>query len=285
MAGTIQKLSAFAHDYWIAMRKGSHHTESSKQKMRFSQLKRYATGEPQKKISASHIEGYRTGRIVNGMTGKHHGKEARRKQRMAKLGKKHGPRSEEHKKRLRLSWKDPDKRAEQSRIGYARWKDPDKRAKQSRIAHELWKDPDKRAKQSRIARKRWKNREYRENQLLKIIAGNRKRPTSFEQMIIDVIQENEYPFRYIGDGKQIVGYVNPDFIDTLGLDPPLLMEPHNLFHHPKNYEEVRHKNLCVPKENVLYFSGKDFDRKDWKEHCSRRIKEFLEFHQHLKTLV
>jgi len=42
------------------------------------------------------------------------------------------------------------------------------------------------------------------------------RPTSLEQIIIDVIKENHLPFKYTGDGKFFIGSRNPDFIDTMG---------------------------------------------------------------------
>jgi hypothetical protein len=102
-----------------------------------------------------------------------------------------------------------------------------------------------------------------------------KRPTSYEQKIIWLIEQYDLPFKYIGDGRQIIGHVNPDFIDTLKLNPPLIIEVYHDYFHQGNYELVRYKQLQIPKENVLFLKDEDLLRKDWEVHCLRKIKEFM----------
>jgi len=48
--------------------------------------------------------------------------------------------------------------------------------------------------------------------------------------------------------------------------------------HPENYSEYRHKNLCVPKKNVLYLKDENICRPDVKEHLLKKILDFMEFH-------
>lgn len=100
-------------------------------------------------------------------------------------------------------------------------------------------------------------------------------PTSFEQKIIDIINKYELIFKYVGDGKQIVGYVNPDFVDTLNLNPPLIIETYAKHWHKSNYEQTRHKMLQIPKENVLFLKDEDINRKDWEIHCLGKVREFI----------
>ena len=62
----------------------------------------------------------------------------------------------------------------------------------------------------------WQNPEYREKHIKAILSGLFKRPTSFEQKLIDLIKEHNLPFSYVGDGAVIINYVNPDFIGNNG---------------------------------------------------------------------
>lgn len=109
----------------------------------------------------------------------------------------------------------------------------------------------------------------------KIVAALSKRPTSYERKFIDLAEEQDFPFKYVGDGSLIVGKSNPDFVDTLRLDPPLIVETYDRYWHPGNYEDVRHKKLCVPRRNVLFLSGDDLCREDWKKHCASKVRWFL----------
>jgi hypothetical protein len=89
-----------------------------------------------------------------------------------------------------------------------------------------------------------------------------KGPSSYERCLMELIQKYHLPFKFVGDGKQsdsVVGYVCPDFRDSIGLNPPLIVETYTAWCHPKNYEDTRYKKLCVPRENVMFFTDADFN--------------------------
>jgi hypothetical protein len=44
--------------------------------------------------------------------------------------------------------------------------------------------------------------------------NQQKRPTKLEKRIIDIIEKNRYPFKYVGDGTVVIAGLNPDFIST-----------------------------------------------------------------------
>jgi hypothetical protein len=86
----------------------------------------------------------------------------------------------------------------------------------------------------------WQNQDWRENVLKKSL---RKRPTSLERDFINIIQQHGLPFLYTGDGSQIIGFKNPDFVHTGG--KPICVETANYYHHRDPWAENR----------VKYFTG------------------------------
>jgi len=62
----------------------------------------------------------------------------------------------------------------------------------------------------------WKNDEYREKTIKAQLKGLFKRPTSFEKQMSQIIQKNDLPYKYVGDGSFLIGYKNPDFINVNG---------------------------------------------------------------------
>lgn len=82
--------------------------------------------------------------------------------------------------------------------------------------------------------KQWKDKEYREKvtkNSLKALFN--KRPTSLEKQMIDIINKNNLSYKYTGDGSFLIGYKNPDFINTNG--EKICIEVANTFHHKKDY--------------------------------------------------
>jgi endogenous inhibitor of DNA gyrase (YacG/DUF329 family)/very-short-patch-repair endonuclease len=62
----------------------------------------------------------------------------------------------------------------------------------------------------------WQNKEYRERIIRNTLKAMFKRPTKLEQKFIKFFNENNLPFKYVGDGSFLIGYKNPDFIETNG---------------------------------------------------------------------
>jgi hypothetical protein len=121
------------------------------------------------------------------------------------------------------------------------------------------------------------NKEFLEFRIVQNLKGLMKRPTSFEQKIIDLIEERNYPFKYVGDGKLIICYKNPDFVNSNG--EKLLIETYFSKWHIKNYEENRSKLFGRYGFRVLFLNEQDLERKNWKEICSKKIDNFLEVKQ------
>ena len=62
-----------------------------------------------------------------------------------------------------------------------------------------------------------------------------------EEMIKN-INRNNLPYKYVGDGSFIIGYKNPDFINTNG--EKKLIEVGNEYHHQDNYISKRRKHFA-----------------------------------------
>lgn len=60
------------------------------------------------------------------------------------------------------------------------------------------------------------NPELRERLIKAQLKGLSKRPTSLEKQMIEIIQKYNLPYKYVGDGSLIIGYKNPDFVNTNG---------------------------------------------------------------------
>jgi len=86
-----------------------------------------------------------------------------------------------------------------------------------RMANTGYKMPVSQKQKIGIATKRnWQKPEYRENIIRKTLKSLLKRPTKPEKELIDIIQQNNFPFVYTGNGKIIIDRFCPDFIDNDG---------------------------------------------------------------------
>ena len=64
-------------------------------------------------------------------------------------------------------------------------------------------------------------RKYTEEYKSKILKASlkglfKKRPTSLEIQMIKIIQKYKLPYKYTGDGEVLIGFKNPDFVNTNG---------------------------------------------------------------------
>lgn len=80
----------------------------------------------------------------------------------------------------------------------------------------LMNDPKIVEKASNSLRERWKDKEFK----MKMLENHRRRPNNLELNFLEFCKNNNFPFKYVGDGKfWIYGEVskkgrNPDFINT-----------------------------------------------------------------------
>jgi len=136
---------------------------------------------------------------------------------------------------------------------------------------ELRRETREEAERIKKARKKqWENIEYKEKRLKAMFKGLLKRPTSFEQRIIDLISEYNLPYKYVGDGQIWIVGRNPDFIETNG--KKVLIEVYNKFHHPINYEELRTKHFTKYGFKTIFLSEDDLFCNDWKGVCLEKMR-------------
>lgn len=88
------------------------------------------------------------------------------------------------------------------KMSQARIKFLSSKAQRDKIAEDMkriWSDPDHKAKRVRA-----------------VLKGVFKRPTKPEQRVIDIIDKNNLPYKYTGEGSIIIAGLNPDFINCNG---------------------------------------------------------------------
>lgn len=198
-------------------------------------------------------------------------------------------------------------RKKQSKAAVARWKRPGELERISIGVKRSWKQPGAKEKRSgknhpmynnhkfagqnnpffgkrlsdtaikaisESAKKRWKDPIYRELTTKKILKSLMVRPTSYEREIIDLCKIYNLPFIYVGDGKVIIGYGNPDFISID--ERKLIIEVGSRFWHRNcNYEENRKKMFEKYGYKTLFLWDEDLQRPDWKDVCLYKIRNFM----------
>jgi len=87
------------------------------------------------------------------------------------------------------------------------------------------------------ALERWQKPDYRNKVITAQLKGLFKRPTSLEKQMINIIRRNNLPYRYTGDGDVLIGYKNPDFVNTEG--EKICVEVANTYHHTEEYPAER----------------------------------------------
>lgn len=123
-------------------------------------------------------------------------------------------RSNETKEKISLAsrrqWSNPVTR----KIILSSLKTEDYRGKMSKIIEERAKNPSWIKKLSKAQKRLWKIPKERN----KRVEATRKalyiKPTTPERKLIQIINENKFPFRYTGDGSFIINGFNPDFMCT-----------------------------------------------------------------------
>lgn len=143
----------------------------------------------------------------------------------------------------------------------------------SQAAKARWQDPEWREKQCQIRKELWQNPEHRERQIKAILRGLCQRPTSYEQKIIDLIKKHHLPFKYVGNGEVIIGYVNPDFININGQKS--LIETYSIFFHKPNYEAERAKRFARYGYRTLFLNDNNLEPRNWENICLAKIGEFI----------
>jgi len=102
----------------------------------------------------------------------------------------------------------------------------------------------------------WQNPEWKEKMIKKLLQSLRIRPTSLEQQFsIEFIQNCNLPYKCVGDGSFLIGYKNPDYIDTNG--KKICIEVSS-----KREKSIKRKNRCY---------------QSWQEYEKQRIEHFTKY--------
>lgn len=95
------------------------------------------------------------------------------------------------------------------------------------------------------------SKELEERRIRNMLKGLFKRPTSLEQKFIAFFNENNLPFTYCGNGSLLIGYKNPDFVESNG------------------------RKLCIEVANKAI--RRIFDKLNQEEYEEKRIEHFAKY--------
>lgn len=176
----------------------------------------------------------------------------------------------------KLMWQNPESRAKLlsekrftaiSEGNKRRWQDPEYREKQ-RVSSTIVS-----LKNSESMKEFWSNPINREQRIRSILLGSTRRPTSYEQSIIEVIQAHSLPLRYTGDGTAVINGIIPDFIadDLFGV-VEIFYSFWKIKNHGsvENYIEKRIKKL--PNYSWLFLNEEDIAEGT----IANKVVEFIE---------
>ena len=130
---------------------------------------------------------------------------------------------------------------------------------------------------SKILKKRYENKENRERLLFTTLQGLMKRPTSFEKKISELCIENSLPFIYTGDGRFLINFKNPDFVNH---QDKVVIEVFYSWFKIRDYGSVEnYKEYCRKKYNpkgwkVIFIDENEVNVDNWKELCLNRILQY-----------
>ncbi|MEK6883012.1 MAG: NUMOD3 domain-containing DNA-binding protein [Nanoarchaeota archaeon] len=115
----------------------------------------------------------------------------------------------------------------------------------------LTKETDERVRKYAIKiKENFKNPEFKEKMIKKMMIGEHKKPNKTELQFIELIQQNNFPFKYIGNWEFVLGGKCPDFINING-QKQLIELFGNYWHTVKARE--------TPEERIQYFKKYGFD--------------------------
>jgi hypothetical protein len=186
-------------------------------------------------------------------------------------------------------------------IGYnshLMWQNPTSRAKllAPKRLHAIsegnkrkWQDPiyiqkQKEAKERLFLRNSWHMKEVwanptnKERMIKQLLKGSRVRPTSFEQTIIDISNNQHLPIKYVGNGELIIAGQNPDFILTNNTKG--IIEVFHDYYKIKNHGSVKNyikeRTHKFPQEYSSLFIGSNlFRHKQDRALLTKELQNFI----------
>lgn len=168
-----------------------------------------------------------------------------------------------------------------------------KRRKQIGSNHHQYMKPRKKEVREKIRKKRigkhnspktefkkghklFEDPEFKTKNIIAALKGLMKRPTSYEKKIAELCIEYNLPFIYTGDGRFLVNFKNPDFVNH---QDKVIIEVFYSWFKIRTYGSVEnYKEYCRKKYNsagwkVIFIDETEVDVKNWKELCLNKIQD------------
>lgn len=137
----------------------------------------------------------------------------------------------------------------------------------------------KRETYSEMLKRKWRDPVFRKNRAAASIKAMMVRPTSFERRISELCIKNNLPFIYTGDGRFLINYKNPDFIDEKN---KIVIEVFHSYYKIRDYGSVEnYMNFCRNKYEsagwkVIFIDENEVHLpKNWEQICLKKIQEHL----------
>lgn len=108
--------------------------------------------------------------------------------------------------------------------------------------------------------------------------ANKKGPTCFEHKIIILCSKYRLPFVYTGDGRILIGYKNPDFINE---ENKIIIEVFLDYFKIRDYGSIeeymyqRGKHFSKYGYKTIFISEKEITNKNWEYICLNKINNKL----------
>jgi len=135
---------------------------------------------------------------------------------------------------------------------------------------------------SKIMKNYWQNPEFRKKTLEATFKSLRKKPSSLEEEFMKLIEKNNLPFKYVGDGKIIIEGFCPDFIESNG--KKLIIEIFGPWHEREDIQKRDKRRLITyPKYGYKtlilwwydFLIDKHHFRSDYEENIINKVREFI----------
>jgi len=132
---------------------------------------------------------------------------------------------------------------------------------------------------SKKIKEKWKDKKYAERVIKSWRKSLQKKPSSFEKRIILLCSKYRLPFIYTGDGRILVGYKNPDFInkeDKIIIEVFLDYFKIRDYGSVENYIKKRGEHFKKYGYKTIFICESEIANKNWKQICLNKINGFVE---------
>lgn len=244
----------------MSRKKGFKHSEKTKRKIREGNLGKKRIEETKEKIRQSKLKN-----PTRFWLGKKRSLEDKIKMRQGQKNRKRKPMSKETKKKISKS----------NKIALKNFYIKNPKYKNSGMWKKGFHYSQKTEWKKGVKNSVKFTKEVNERRIKKIIKGLCNRPTTYEKKISELCIENNLPFVYTGDGRFLINFKNPDFVNK---KDKVVIEVFCSWFKIRGYGSVEnYKIFCREKYNkfgwkVIFIDESEVDINNWKEVYLNKIK-------------